>query len=91
MVIDVHGHVSAPESLYAYNPLAARLYESWLFTPQAAKVIATEGAYSALRGSPSPTGLPSYGSINFLKPIPFSQVESADNGAIQAAKKYWGG
>ncbi|HJS94855.1 MAG TPA: hypothetical protein VJ741_11355 [Solirubrobacteraceae bacterium] len=54
-------------------------------------MIATEGAYSALRGSPSPTGLPSYGSINVLRPIPFSQVESADNGAIQAAKKYWGG
>lgn len=75
----------------APDPLAAQLYESWLFTPQAAKVIAAEGAYSALANSPSPAGLPAYSSINFLKPIPFSQVESRDNGAIQAAKKYWGG
>ncbi len=75
----------------APDPLAARVYESWLFTPQAAKLIAAEGAYSALPGAPSPAGLPPYSSINFLKPIPFSQVESADNGAIQAAKKYWGG
>ena len=74
----------------APDPLAAQLYESWLFTPQAAKVLAAEGTYSALPGSPSPAGLPSYSSINFLKPIPLTQVEAADNGAIQAAKKYWG-
>lgn len=75
----------------APDPLAAQLYESWLFTPQAAKVLAAEGTYSALPNSPGPPGLPPYSSINFLKPIPFSQVETADNGAIQAAKKYWGG
>lgn len=73
------------------DPLAARLYEAWLFTPQAAAVIAAEGGYSALATAPAPPGLPPYRSINFLKPIPFSQVESADNGAIQASKKYWGG
>lgn len=75
----------------APDPLAAQLYESWLFTPQAAKVLAAEGTYSALPGSPSPAGLPPYRSINFLTPIPFSHVETADNGAIQASKKYWGG
>lgn len=75
----------------ASNPLAAQLYESWLFTPQAAKVLAAEGTYSALPNSPSPAGLPPYSSINFFKPIPLSQVETADNAAIQAAKKYWGG
>lgn len=75
----------------APDPLAAKLYESWLFTPQAAQVIAAEGTYSALPHAPSPGGLPPYRSIDFLKPIPFSQVETADNGAIQASKKYWGG
>jgi iron(III) transport system substrate-binding protein len=75
----------------APDPLAAQLYQSWLFTPQAAKTLAAEGTYSALPNPPSPPGLPPYSSINFLKPIPFSQVETADNGAIQAAKKYWGG
>jgi iron(III) transport system substrate-binding protein len=74
----------------APDPIASRLYESWLFTPQAASVIAAEGAYSALPNSPSPGGLPPYSQINFLKPIPFSDVERADNGAIQASKKYWG-
>ena len=71
--------------------LAAKLYEAWLFTPQAAKVLAAEGTYSALPGAPSPAGLPPYRSIKFLKPIPFSKVEAADNAAIQASKKYWGG
>jgi iron(III) transport system substrate-binding protein len=75
----------------APHEAAAQLYESWLFTPQAAQVLAAEGTYSALPGSPSPAGLPVYSSINFLKPIPFSQVETADNGAIEASKKYWGG
>lgn len=75
----------------APDPVAAQLYESWLFTPQAATVLAAEGTYSALPHAPSPAGLPPYSSIQFLKPIPFSQVETADNGAIQAAKKYWGG
>jgi ABC-type Fe3+ transport system substrate-binding protein len=42
----------------APDPLAAQLYESWLFTPQAAKVLAAKGTYSALPGSPSPAGLP---------------------------------
>jgi iron(III) transport system substrate-binding protein len=75
----------------APHQLAARLYESWLFTPQAAKILAAEGTYSALPNSPSPAGLPPYSSINFLKPIPFSQVETQDNAAIQAAKRHWGG
>lgn len=75
----------------ASDPLAAELYESWLFTPQAASVLAAEGTYSALPNSPSPAGLPPYSSINFLKPIPLSQVETADNAAIDAAKKFWGG
>jgi iron(III) transport system substrate-binding protein len=75
----------------ASDPLAAQLYESWLFTPQAAKVLAAEGTYSALPNSTSPAGLPPYSSIKFLKPIPLSQVEAADNAAIVAAKKYWGG
>lgn len=75
----------------APDPLAAQLYESWLFTPQAARVLAAEGTYAALPNAPSPAGLPAYGSIDFLKPIPLSHVETADNAAIQAAKKNWGG
>jgi ABC-type Fe3+ transport system substrate-binding protein len=75
----------------APDTLAAKLYEAWLFTPQAAKVLAAEGTYSALPDAPSPPGLPPYRSIKFFKPIPLSKAEAADNAAIVAATRYWGG
>lgn len=74
----------------APDPLAARLYEDWLFTPQAGKIIATEGSYAPLPGSPAPPGLPPLARVAHMPYIPLSKVASADEAAIVAAKKVWG-
>lgn len=74
----------------APHPLAAQLYEDWMFTPAAAKAIASEGSFSAVKGSVAPQGLPSLSKIPLQKPIPLAQIVQADNAAVTAAKQYWG-
>lgn len=74
----------------APDPLAARLYEDWLFTPQAQRVIARNGAYSPVPKAPSPKGLPSYAKLAKMPFIPLSKVLKADLAAIHQAKKLWG-
>ena len=74
----------------APDPLAAELYESWMFTPDAAQAVAGEGLYSAKNGSVPPKGLPALSAISFQKTIPLSQIMAADNTAITRAKQYWG-
>ena len=74
----------------APDPLASELYEDWLLTPQAAGGIAREGAFSPIPGAPAPSGLPPLAQIKLFPVIPLPQVESADNGAIARAKRYWG-
>ena len=74
----------------APDPLAAELYESWMFTPDAAQAVAGEGLYSAKNGSVPPKGLPALSAISFQKTIPLSQIMAADNTAITRAKQYSG-
>ena len=75
----------------APDPLAAQLYEDWMFTPDAQKAIAAEGSFSTVIGAVAPQGLPMLSAIPLQPPIPISQVTAADNTAITAAKQYWGG
>jgi iron(III) transport system substrate-binding protein len=75
----------------APDPLAAQLYEDWMFTPDAQKAIAAEGSFSTVTGAPAPQGLPTLSAIPLQPPIPIAQVTAADNSAIAAAKQYWGG
>jgi iron(III) transport system substrate-binding protein len=74
----------------APHPLAAQLYEDWMFTPAAAKAIAQEGSYSTVSGSVAPEGLPPLSQIPVQKDIPLSGIVAADNTAAAAAAKYWG-
>jgi iron(III) transport system substrate-binding protein len=75
----------------APDPLAAQLYEDWMFTPDAQKAIAAEGSFSTVIGAVAPLGLPALTAIPMQPPIPITQVDAADNTAIAAAKQYWGG
>ena len=75
----------------APDPLAAELYEDWMFTPDAAHAIAAEGLYSTVNGSVAPKGLPALSDIPLQKVIPLSQITAADNAAITRAKQYWAG
>jgi iron(III) transport system substrate-binding protein len=75
----------------APHQLAAELYESWLFTPDGQKAIASEGSYSTLNGSVPPQGQPALSSIPLQPTIPLDQIIKADNDAVTAAKQYFGG
>jgi iron(III) transport system substrate-binding protein len=75
----------------APDPLAAELYESWMFTPDGAKAIAAEGSYSTVNGAVAPQGLPSLSSIPLQPTIPLDQIIKADNNAVSTAKQSWGG
>jgi iron(III) transport system substrate-binding protein len=75
----------------APDPLAAELYEDWMFTPDGAQAIAAEGSYSTVNGAVAPQGLPALSSIPMQPTIPLTQIITADNNAVTAAKQYWGG
>ena len=75
----------------APHPLAAQLYEDWMYTPDAQKAIAAEGSFSTVTGAVAPQGLPGLAAIPAQTPIPIAQVAAADNSAVAAAKRYWGG
>ena len=75
----------------APHELAAELYESWMFTPDAATAIAAGGGYSTVKGAVAPQGLPALSAIPLQPTIPLDQIVKADNDAITSAKQYWGG
>jgi iron(III) transport system substrate-binding protein len=75
----------------APDPLAAELYESWMFTPDGAKAIAAEGSFSTVNGAVAPQGLPALSAISLQPTIPLDQIIKADNDAVTAAKQSWGG
>lgn len=74
----------------APDPLAAELYESWSYTPDAAAAMAAEGEYSVVNGAVAPQGLPPLAQIPMQPTIPFDQVIKADDDAVTSAKQYWG-
>lgn len=74
----------------APDPLAAQLYESWSYTPDAATAMASEGEYSTVNGAVAPQGLPPLSQIPLEPNISFADVVKADDDAISSAKQYWG-
>jgi iron(III) transport system substrate-binding protein len=74
----------------APDPLAAELYEDWMYTPQAAKAIASEGEYSTVLADPGPSGEPKLSDIKQFPYIPLSGIPSADGTAITQAQHVYG-
>jgi iron(III) transport system substrate-binding protein len=74
----------------APDPLAAELYEDWMYTPQAAKAIASEGEYSTVLADPGPAGEPKQSDIKQFPYIPLSGIPAADGGAITQATRVYG-
>jgi iron(III) transport system substrate-binding protein len=74
----------------APDPLAAELYEDWMYTPQAAKAIASEGEYSTVLADAGPTGAPKLSAVKQFPYIPLSGIPSADGNAITQAQHIYG-
>jgi iron(III) transport system substrate-binding protein len=74
----------------APDPLAAELYEDWMYTPQAAAAIASEGEYSTVLADAGPAGMPSLSAIKVFPYIPLSGIPSADGNAITQAQHIYG-
>jgi iron(III) transport system substrate-binding protein len=74
----------------APDPLAAELYEDWMYTPQAAKAIASEGEYSTVLADPGPAGEPRLSAIPVFPYIPLSGIPAADGNAITEATHIYG-
>lgn len=74
----------------APDPLAAELYEDWMYTPQAAKAIASEGEYSTVLADAGPVGVPKLTAIKVFPYIPLSGIPAADGAAITQAQHVYG-
>jgi iron(III) transport system substrate-binding protein len=74
----------------APDPLAAQLYEDWMYTPQAAKAIASEGEYSTVLADAGPAGEPKLSAIKVFPFIPLSGIPAADGAAITKAQHIYG-
>jgi iron(III) transport system substrate-binding protein len=74
----------------APDPLAAELYEDWMYTPQAAKAIASEGEYSTVLADAGPTGMPKLSAIKVFPYIPLSRIPADDGAAITQAQHVYG-
>jgi iron(III) transport system substrate-binding protein len=74
----------------APDPLAAELYEDWMYTPQAATAIASEGEYSTVLADAGPSGAPKLSAVKQFPFIPLSGIPAADGGAITQAQHVYG-
>ncbi len=74
----------------APHTLAAELYEDWMYTPQAAAAIASEGGYSTVLADPGPAGLPPLSAVKVFPYIPLSGIPAADGAAITQAQHVYG-
>jgi iron(III) transport system substrate-binding protein len=74
----------------APDPLAAELYEDWMYTPQAATAIASEGEYSTVLADAGPAGMPKLSAIKVFPYIPLSGIPAADGAAIAQAQHVYG-
>ena len=74
----------------APDPLAAQLYEDWMYTPQAAAAIASEGEYSTVLADAGPAGEPKLTAIKVFPYIPLSGIPAADGAAITQAQHVYG-
>jgi iron(III) transport system substrate-binding protein len=74
----------------APDPLAAQLYEDWMYTPQAAAAIASEGEYSTVLADAGPAGMPKLSAVKVFPYIPLSGIPAADGAAITQAQHIYG-
>ena len=74
----------------APHPLAAQLYEDWMYTPQAAAAIASEGEYSTVLADAGPAGMPKLSAVKVFPYIPLSRIPAADGAAITQAQHIYG-
>lgn len=66
----------------APHPKAAKLLITWLFTPEAQKLIAKSGDYPTMPEAPGPAGLPQLSELDLLKPIPLDNVNAVYDKAL---------
>lgn len=58
----------------APHPNAAKLLITWLFTPEAQRLISQTGDYPTMPGAPGPGDLPKLSGLDLLEPIPLDRV-----------------
>lgn len=75
----------------APHPDAAKLFESWVFTPAAQALLADQGSYSTMPGAPAPSGYPQLSQIKQLKPVPLAKVGPEFNSALKYFSQVFGG
>ena len=71
----------------ARHPNAAKLLETWLFTPEGLKAAADVGYYPLVPGTPGPADYPSIEKLDLLKPFPLQSVAQITTGNLAAVQK----
>ena len=71
----------------APHPDAAKLLETWLFTPEGQKAAADVGYYPLIPGTPGPQGYPSIERLDQLKALPLSDVAKITNGNLATVQQ----
>ncbi|WP_283137151.1 ABC transporter substrate-binding protein [Rhizohabitans arisaemae] len=71
----------------APNPNAARLLETWMFTPEAMGLVPQAGLWGSRPGSPGPTGYPGIDQIQVVKKPPFLESEKNFNATLDLMKE----
>lgn len=75
----------------APHPDAAKLFESWVFTPAAQALLAKEGSYSTMPGAPAPSGYPQLSQIKQLHSVPLPKVGPEFNSSLKYFSQVFGG
>ncbi|NUR89630.1 MAG: extracellular solute-binding protein [Nonomuraea sp.] len=71
----------------APHPNAARLLETWMFTPEAMALVPSAGLWGTLKGSPGMTGYPGIDQIQVVKKPPFAESEKHFNDTLGLMKE----
>lgn len=75
----------------APNPDAAKLFITWMFTPEAQQALAEVGQWGTMPGAPGPAGYPPLGELDLLRPFPLDQVGQINNTNIATFKSIFAG
>jgi iron(III) transport system substrate-binding protein len=75
----------------APHPNAAKLLETWLFSPEGQKAAATVGYYPLMPGVAGPAGYPAATDLDKLKPFPIAQVAGISNSNLATVKAAFAG
>ncbi|MCU1477482.1 MAG: extracellular solute-binding protein [Subtercola sp.] len=68
------------------NPIAAKLLETWLFTPEAQQAAADIGYYPSVNGEPGPQGQPSVDKLDLLKSYSLADLTAMNTKNLAAVK-----